>query len=938
MNNSNISQHHLHQLPAQMNATIGRTQEIANTVSLLRQQTTRLLTLTGPGGVGKTRLALEIAKELLPDFKDGVFFVPLAPLREPGLVLVAIAQALAITDISLPSLFEHLQAFLRDKQLLLLLDNFEHVLDACPQLADLLSTAPHLKILVTSREVLHLYGEHEYAVLPLALPNLTQPLPDLSAPLPAAIALFVERARSVKPSFALTQENLHCVAEICVHLDGLPLAIELAAARCKLLPPPALLNRLQSRLRLLTGGARNLPARQQTLRNTLDWSYQLLSEAEQHFFCRLGVLTGNWTIEAASAVALRSAEEGGAFDLLASLVDKSLVRPLHELSDEPRFMLLETIREYALDNLEQRGELDETQRRHALFYIEFAEQAAPHFTGSDQRIWLQRVDRESANIALAMRWVIAQHEAQLALRLASALMGLQMRSSLGELRSWLEEVLTLPGTEQPSVQRARVAYGAAMLAHMQNNLFQALSHLQESQRIAEQVGDKRILSLSLGLRSLIMPEQGSYDKAYLQSLAGLHALDGTDDIWARGLAHSICGIAASRKCDFLQAQVHYKVSLSLLRQAGDLHREADALVNVGNMTRWRGKLITAHFLYQKALTLYQSIDDRWGQIVCLNGIGDVQRLQGQFAEAQETYHSCLSLATFLGISRERITVLWGLGHIALYQRDFQRASRYLKECLRISREIECLPGIIYSLQYLADMEISHSHWEDAQSYYEQSQALVRTLGDKVLMVSNLCGLGRIALAHKSYPRASVLFRQAIQLSWDTGDMLGLATALGAFARLCAHIGLCERAAQFLGSADILRESLNATRSIIYHGEYDRDVALLKDTMGEEAFHENWMVGQTMTLQHTLGMLAQIHIADESHHAPKKPATTYPAGLTAREVDVLRLVAQGLTDVNIAKNLILSPRTVNTHLRSIYAKLGISSRSAATRLAMEYKIV
>jgi ATP/maltotriose-dependent transcriptional regulator MalT len=322
----------------------------------------------------------------------------------------------------------------------------------------------------------------------------------------------------------------------------------------------------------------------------------------------------------------------------------------------------------------------------------------------------------------------------------------------------------------------------------------------------------------------------------------------------------------------------------------------------------------------------------------LNGIGDVLRLQGLFAEAQESYQACLTLATFLGISRERITVLWGLGQIALYQGNFQQAARYLKECLRISREIECLPGIVHSLQYLADMEISHSHWEDAQSYYEQSLSLVRTLGDKVLLVSNLCGLGRIALAHKSYQRASVLFRQAIQLSWDIGDMLGLATALGAFARLCARFGLSERAAQFLGSADILRESLNAARSITYHGEYNRDEALLKETIGEEAFHENWMVGQTMTLLHTLGMIAQIHISDEPRSEPKKPASTYPAGLTAREVDVLRLVAQGLTDVNIAKHLVLSPRTVNTHLRSIYAKLGISSRSAATRLAMEYKIV
>ena len=939
MNRAYASVYRTHQLPAQMNSTIGRTQEIASAISLLDQTATRLLTLTGPGGVGKTRLALEIAKGLLDNFRDGIFFVPLAPLSDPTLVLAAIAQTLSITDIAQQSVSERLQDFLSDKELLLVLDNFEHVLASSEQLADLLASAPQLKLLVTSREALHLYGEHEYEVQPLDLPDMTQSLPNLASPLPAAVALFVERAQSVKPAFTLTPENYPWVAEICIQLDGLPLAIELAAARCKVLPIQAILKRLQSRLSLLTSGARNLSVRQQTLRNTLDWSYHLLTDGEKRFFCRLGVLASSWTIEAASAIALSAEEEGDAFDLLASLVDKSLVRLVDDGADEPRFLLLETIREYALDNLEKRGDLDETRRRHALFYIGLAELAEPYLIGSDQHLWLLRLDRESANFTLVMHWVVAHCEAQLSLRLASALIGfLQLRSSLGEARNWLTQVLTLAKAERSLALRARVSYGAGMLAFMQNDLTQASTYVEESHAIAEEIANKRIQALSLGLIALIHLGHGNYDKAYIQAIEGLHVLDHTDDVWGRGILHSMSGLCASRRCDYLQAQVHYKISLTLLRRAGDVHKEADVLVNVGSMMITRGKLITAHFLYQKALVLYQSIDDRWGQIVCLNGIGDLLRLQGMFAEARESYQACLTLATFLGARRECLIALWGSGQIELYQGNFHQGAQYLKECLRGSRELDYKLGVVCSLQVLADIEIVHGHLEDAQSYYEQSLALIRSQSDKVLMINNLCGLSRVALACHTYQRAKRFVRQAMQLASDAGNMLGLAMALGVFARLCAGMGFYERAVQFLGSADALRESLNAARAITYYGEYEREVGMLKETLGEEAFHENWMVGQAMTLKQTFGMIAQIHIAEEQGSKPEKPVQTYPAGLTMREVDVLRLVAQGLTDVSIAGRLVLSPRTVNTHLRSIYAKLGVSSRSAATRLAVEYKLV
>jgi predicted ATPase/DNA-binding CsgD family transcriptional regulator/Tfp pilus assembly protein PilF len=936
MGNEHANSLFYNSLPAQMTTTIGRTQQIEAVVALLQRSDVRLLTLIGPGGVGKTRLALEIAQTSKPAFQDGIVFVSLAPLRDHSLVLLAIAQALSIANPTSQSLSRLLGSYLREKKLLLILDNFEHVLAAGDQIAEILTAAPHLKVLATSREVLHLYGEHEFEVPPLDLPDMQQ---TSFEQLPASLALFVERAQAAQPNFKLTSENRRYVEEICVQLDGLPLAIELAAARCKLLSPQMLLNRLQKRLSILTGGARNLPMRHQTLRNTLDWSYHLLTKEEQRFFCRLGVFTGTWTLEAAEVITKQDDENNDAFGLLFSLVDKSLVRPLSTSSDEIRFQLLETIREYVLERLEEHGELQETQYKYALFYTQLAEQAGPHLISEAQHTWLTILDGEAANLWQVMRWIIQQNKAALGLRFAGSLIEyLQLRSSFSEVRTWLEQILNLDGAYELSDQRAKVAYGAAMLALKQNHLTIAQKHVEESRMLASEVGDKRFLALSMGLLAFVQLEQGNYEQAYTLARNGLRTLEQTDDIWARGIIHSMCGIAASRKCDFTHAHVHYKVSLTLLRRAKDVHREAEVLVNVATMTRQRGKLITAHFLYKKALALHKQIEDRWGQVICWYGIGNVLRLQGHFAEAEQSLNTCLQLAVTLDAGREQIMTLWELGQCALHQQDFEQAKHLFKKSLHLSRELDYIVGLAYSLQGLADVAIACENIQDAKEYYEQSQQLIRKIGDKMLLVSNLCGLGRVALMQKKAQEANTCFRQAIQIAHESGDMLGLTTAIGAFARLCGRINLVERSAQFLSTADALRQSLNASHIVIYHSEYEQDEAWLKTNIGNEAFRENWMVGQTMTLNHTLGMMAQIHVPDLDQSKQNAHPHSYPANLTSREVDVLRLVSQGLTDVLIAKQLVLSPRTVNTHLRSIYAKLGVSSRSAATRFALEKNIL
>src|SRR5205814_9641456 len=387
---------HPNNLPVQLTPFIGREQELISVQQLLRREDVRLLTLTGPGGVCKPRFGLHVAAELSDRFADGVFFVNLAPVSDPALVVPTIAQTLDIREVTGQPLLEHMKQELQPKHMLLLLDNFEQVVTAGVQIVDLLAACPQLKILVTSREVLHMHAEHEFPVPPLALPDPGH-LQDLAALSHyAAVALFLQRAQAVKPDFQMTDANARAIAEICMRLDGLPLAIELAAARMKLFPPQGLLARLDQRLAVLTGTSRDVPARQQTLRNTISWSYNLLDAAEQRLFRRLSVFVGGCTLEAVEAVCA-AGEDGGeagpVWESVASLLDKSLLQQTEQEGQEPRLLMVETIREYGLEVLEASGgEMESTRQVHALHYLTLAEEAEPELVGPRQAMWLERLE------------------------------------------------------------------------------------------------------------------------------------------------------------------------------------------------------------------------------------------------------------------------------------------------------------------------------------------------------------------------------------------------------------------------------------------------------------------------------------------------------------------------------------------------------------------
>jgi predicted ATPase len=674
-------------LPVPRSRLIDREQELALVRDLLQRAEVGLVTLTGPGGVGKTRLAIQVANELASQFADGVAFVSLASLTDPQLVELTVARGLGVSQTEDDPLEERLLAYLESRDMLLVLDNAEQLLAAAPLVTQALEATPRLTLLVTSREPLRVRDERVVSVLPLALPD-SESLPDLDrlSRVPA-VALFVERVREVQPAFALTAANAQAIAEICRRLDGLPLALELAAARSTVLPPAALLARLEHRLPLLTHGARDVPQRQQTLRNTIAWSYDLLDASEQALFRRLAIFAGGFTLEAVQAVCVLDAAAGASLetddvlDQLAQLLDKSLVHPQQGIGGEPRFTILETIHEYAQEQLEASGEAAALQKRHADYFLRLALEAAPHMYGPERDVWIERLDREEANLRAALAWSKADKEAvQTGLRLAGALAFYWfLRGSVHEGRTWLEGMLARTDGTDRSAARGLVLLGAGWLALIEGDYKEASLRTEESLSIARELGDKRGIANSGLVLGLIRMRQHN-------SAAAMPLLEESRPVfkelgngWGEANTLYLLGMAAYVSGDGSSARAYYEESLRLFHELGDVFGVTLLVSALQAVLLPQGDQELARSLYEQSLPLLEAARDRGRLGMILINVGDLWLYQsGGEQQAKMLYQQGLPLWQDMQRVDNGIGIvkgLAGLAEMAAAQGQAERAGR-----------------------------------------------------------------------------------------------------------------------------------------------------------------------------------------------------------------------------------------------------------------------
>jgi predicted ATPase/DNA-binding SARP family transcriptional activator/Tfp pilus assembly protein PilF len=719
-----------HLLPAQTTSFLGRDQERAQIAQLLERPDCRLLTIVGPPGIGKTRLALQITFDLREHFADGVAFIPLAAIHDPKLVMVSLAHALNINIGPEQSPLAALAQALRDQELLLTLDNFEQVQAAAAMLGELLMECPCLKILATSRVVLHVYGEHQYSVPPLSLPDDSRELSPEEVAEAGAVQLFVDRVRAVQSDFQLNAANARPIGDLCVRLEGLPLAIELAAARAKLFPPQALLKRLDHPLKLLTGGAHNLDPRQQTLRGAIDWSYQLLNPDEQRLFARLGVFVGGCTTAAAEAICDLDGDFPWPVEVgLARLLDHSLLRHVNATNGGTRVEMLEMLREYALEQLAARGEIKALRQRHASYYTEIVEMIEQEWR--QQPGWVEQLDAEHPNLRAALSWALEAGNIELAGRLSGALWRFWfMHGHPQEGRQWYSAILEQHCPISKAI-RAKVLLGAGTLACQQSDLTNAYALLDESLALYQEVDDKAAIATTLNGLGMVARQQG----------------------------------------DFAQTQAYFEASLAQWREINGTWGIAVTLGNLGELMMQQGDLDRAREFIEESLMLQEAMGAKRGIALSLCFLGAVLLYQGDSEQAQALLERGLAVSQEIDDKVIIARALYNLGLVALYQGQYEHARRRLEESLLWRWEIGYKEAVASSLEGLAALAAAENDGDQAALLLGVAEATRAAIGAPLS-----------PMEHSNRERVIALIREQIgdeQLAenWQAGQSLSLEEAV-----------------------------------------------------------------------------------------------------------------------------------------------------------------
>lgn len=811
-------------LPASTTPLIGRTAELTALMEQLTTASCRMLTLVGPPGIGKTRLALALAQQIGDAFPDGVTFVDLTPVSEPAFVVSSIARVLGVREVSGQTPLESLGYALHERELLLLLDNFEQLMPAATDIAGLLTAAPGLTVLVTSRAVLRISGEQEYPVPALGVPD-PQQLPEIAAlSRYGAVELFVQRARATMPDFELTIANAAPIAEICVRLDGLPLAIELAAGRSRLFGPHALLARLDNRLQFLTGGARDLPERHQTIRNTIAWSYRLLDDAQQQLFRRLAVFASGCAIAAVETVCQANGDTRiDALAGLSMLVEQSLVRPVGDGDGELRFTMLETIREYAVEQLVASGEELALRRVHAYYYLTLAETAEPALRGPDLLGRLERLEMEHDNLRAALAWSLADTgDAELGVRLAAALGRFWfLKGHFLDLERWsaraIARIATVPAAMRETLY-AKVLLSRAFCAYQVRDLTLAAALGAESLAHYEAVGDR----------------------------------------WGSVISRIFIGIERAREdCEDVRVQLEHCVALA--REVGDPWLIAFAL----EMLAWDAyddkdpQLVP---LYEESLMLARKVADPWLIAQILRGIGYEAGAQGNYPQATALFEECLALCENLGARRIMTWTLAGLELALIHQGEYAAARRRNAERERLEQELGNRSGVQATRWFRGRLDLLQGRLAEARACFEEYLGFARDTDYTQGIILALCSLGQVTLAQGQQAQAAQRFAQSMRLCCVHGMWRDAIQSLEGVAVIASATDP-KRAARLFGAAAGQRDEHGSLFIPVIPAQYDWALATMHAKLDDATFAVEWTEGRAMTLEQAIAYALELRHED-----------------------------------------------------------------------------